>query len=128
MLVEMVKNILTLTVAEYRKYRCGECDGCPSRKKCMRSAESKLGRTLRVNPRLRAFKERASAMLCSEPGIGLRKKRAIDVETVFGDIKRNMGFTRFTLRGLDKAELEFRLVAMGHNIRKMVRAMAKAGA
>lgn len=115
-------------VAEYRKYHCGECEGCPSRKKCMKNAEGKLGRTLRVNPRLRAFKERASAMLCSEPGISLRKKRAIDVETVFGDIKRNMGFTRFTLRGLDKAELEFRLVAMGHNIRKMMRAMAKAGA
>lgn len=94
----------------------------------MGNAESKLGRTLRVNPRLRAFKEKASAMLCSEPGIGLRKKRAIDVETVFGDIKRNMGFTRFTLRGLDKAELEFRLIAMGHNIRKMMRAMSKAGA
>ena len=38
-------------------------------------------------------------MLCSEPGISLRKKRAIDVETVFGDIKRNMGFTRFTPQG-----------------------------
>lgn len=33
----------------------------------MRNAESKLGRTIKVNPRLRAFKERASAMLCSEP-------------------------------------------------------------
>lgn len=94
----------------------------------MRNAESKLGRAIKVNPRLRAFKERASAMLCSEPGVSLRKKRAVDVETVFGDVKRNMGFTRFTLRGLDKAELEFRLVAMGHNIRKMMRAMAKAGA
>lgn len=60
-------------------------------------------------------------MLCTEEGTRLRKKRSVDVETVFGDIKRNMGFTRFTLRGLKKAELEFRLVAMGHNIRKIMR-------
>lgn len=39
-----------------------------------------------------------------------------------------MGFTRFTLRGLAKVELEFRLIAMGHNIRKMMGAMEKAGA
>lgn len=115
-------------VTEYRKYRCSGCDGCPSRKECMKNPDSKYGKTLQVNERLRAFKEKASAMLCAEPGISLRKKRAVDVETVFGDIKRNMGFTRFTLRGLAKAELEFRLIAMGHNIRKMMRAMEKAGA
>ena len=115
-------------VAEHRKYRCGDCDGCPSRKKCMKNPDSKHRKTFQVNENLRAFKEKASAMLCAEPGISLRKKRAVDVETAFGDIKRNMGFTRFTLRGLDKVELEFRLIAMGHNIRKMMRAMAKAGA
>lgn len=54
--------------------------------------------------------------------------RLRSMDRLFGDIKRNMGFTRFTLRGLDKAGLEFRLVAMGHNIRKMMRAIAKAGA
>ncbi len=54
----------------------------------------------------------------------------MDVETVFGDIKRNLGFTRFTLRGLEKVELEWRLVATGHNIRKMflARTGAEAGA
>ena len=41
------------------------------------------------------------------------------METVFGDIKRNLGFTRFTLRGLEKVTLEWRLVATGHNIRKL---------
>lgn len=105
----------------YRKYHCNECEGCPSRKKCIKNPESKYGRTLQVNEKLRAFKERASKMLCTEEGTRLRKKRSVDVETVFGDIKRNMGFTRFTLRGLKKAELEFRLVAMGHNIRKIMR-------
>lgn len=38
---------------------------------------------------------------------------------VFGDIKRNLGFARFTLRGLEKVSHEWRLVAAGHNIRKL---------
>ncbi len=66
----------------------------------------------------------------TERGSALRKRRGVDVETVFGDIKRNLGFTRFTLRGLEKVELEWRLVATGHNIRKMflARTGAEAGA
>lgn len=41
------------------------------------------------------------------------------METVFGDIKRDFGFSRFTPRGLDKCAPGFRLVAAGHNIRKL---------
>ena len=49
----------------------------------------------------------------------MRRRRSVDVETVFGDIKRNLGFRRFSLRGLKKVTLERRLVATGHNIRKL---------
>lgn len=72
-----------------------------------------------MNPTLNAFRSRASEMLHTETGSALRKRRSVDVETVFGDIKRNLGFTRFTLRGLEKVTLEWRLVATGHNIRKL---------
>ena len=57
----------------------------------------------------------------------MRKKRSIDVETVLGDIKRNLGFTRFTLRGLEKVTLEWRLVVTSHNIRKLFLAGCKKG-
>ena len=68
-------------------------------------------------------------MLRSEAGSALRKRRSVDVEAAFGNIKRNLGFPRFTLRGLEKVELEWRLVAMGHNIRKLFLAESrKAGA
>ena len=77
-----------------------------------------------------SYRRRASALLHTERGSALRKRRGVDVETVFGDIKRNLGFARFTLRGLEKVELEWRLVATGHNIRKMflARTGAEAGA
>lgn len=58
-------------------------------------------------------------MLRTDIGPALRKRRSVDVETVFGDVKRNLGFTRFTPRGLEKVTLGWRLVAAGRNIRKL---------
>ena len=87
-----------------------------------------LPKVIRINSKLRKYKEKASELLCSETKTKLRKKRAVDVETVFGDIKRNMLFTRFSLRSIEKVELEFRLIAMGHNIRKIMKKIAWAGA
>ena len=107
-----------------RVYECPDCGGCPLRKACFKSKDENARKRIQVNPRLTEFKQRASALLHTEKGSKLRKKRGVDVETVFGDIKRNYGFTRFTLRGLEKATLEFRLVATGHNIRKLFRAQS----
>ncbi|MDN0069067.1 transposase [Collinsella ihumii] len=99
------------------------------RARCSRSEDADRPRRIRVNPTLNAFRGRASEMLRSEAGSALRKRRSVDVETAFGNIKRNLGFTRFTLRGLEKVELEWRLVATGHNIRKPFLAESrKAGA
>ena len=74
---------------------------------------------IQANPALNAFKSRAGEMLRTDIGSVLWKRRSGDVETVFGDIERNLGFTRFTLRGLEKVTPEWRLVAAGRNIRKL---------
>uniref|UniRef100_UPI00286A2CCF transposase n=1 Tax=Emticicia fluvialis TaxID=2974474 RepID=UPI00286A2CCF len=39
-------------------------------------------------------------------------------EAVFGQMKSNNKFSRFTLRGLQKVGIEFGLMAIGHNLRK----------
>ena len=101
------------------------CPACPLRKRCFRSKDPDAVRVLRVNPTLDAFKRRASEMLHTERGSALRRQRSVDVETIFGDIKRNWGFRRFLLRGLEKVDHEMRMVAMGHNIRKMAYALAE---
>ncbi|WP_339652855.1 transposase, partial [uncultured Salegentibacter sp.] len=46
------------------------------------------------------------------------ERRCWDVEAVFGNIKQNMGFKRFMLRGMDKVTTEIGLIAMAHNLRK----------
>jgi len=45
-------------------------------------------------------------------------RRKIEVESVFGHIKGNRSFRRFSLRGLEKVNIEFGLGAIVHNLLK----------
>ena len=47
-------------------------------------------------------------------------QRKIDVETVFGNIKQNMKFKRFHVRGAEKIFKEVGLVFLAQNFRKLV--------
>lgn len=69
--------------------------------------------------KLMEYRRQARENLTSETGIALRKKRSVDVETVFGNIKQNMRFRRFHLRGLAKVNTEWGLVCIAHNMRKL---------
>ena len=99
-----------------RSYQCSHCADCPLKAKCTRAEGN---RRIEVNFRLRRYREQARQNLCSERGKALCKQRSMDVEPCFGDIKHNMGFRRFLLRGQKKVEIEWGLVCMGHNTRKM---------
>ncbi|PIN79876.1 hypothetical protein COV16_01980 [Candidatus Woesearchaeota archaeon CG10_big_fil_rev_8_21_14_0_10_34_8] len=47
------------------------------------------------------------------------KKRMYTVEPVFGNIKENLGYRGFLLRGLKKVKGEFNLMCIAHNINKI---------
>ena len=49
----------------------------------------------------------------------MRGKRAEYSEGIFGQIKWNMGFKRFLLRGLEKVDLEWGLLCFALNIKRM---------
>lgn len=51
----------------------------------------------------------------------LMRKRWFDVETVFANIKRNLKFTNFSLRGFEKISIERDLVCLAHNLKKLFR-------
>ena len=59
--------------------------------------------------------------LTSKKGLYHRSMRHIEPEAVFGDIKYDHGFRRFHLMGYAKVSVEFRLVALAHNLRKYAR-------
>jgi hypothetical protein len=71
--------------------------------------------------RYQELKEHVKSLLLSEKGVLHRKKRAVDVEPVFGNIKQNKGFKRFKLRGLDNVSIEFGLIALAHNLAKLTK-------
>lgn len=60
-----------------------------------------------------------AAKLASEQGQALYKLRQQTVAPVFGIIKAVLGFTRFTLRGLDQVSGEWDLVALAYNCKRL---------
>ena len=99
-------------------YQCRNCRGCPFYEQCC-SPRNETRRTLKINPTLEEHKKQARHNLRTEKGWELRKKRSIEIESCFGDIKHNMGIRRCHLRGLKKVHADFCYIAMAHNMRKI---------
>lgn len=101
---------------ENRIYECESCKYCRLAKQCKKG---KSNRTIQMNEKLDKYKEQAKSNLESAEGIKLRKQRGIDVETVWGDIKKNQNYDRFKLRSLPKVIIEFGILSISHNIKKI---------
>jgi transposase len=102
-----------------RKYKGIDCKVCDQYDLCCKSKEQP--RTLQTSWELESYKEQARDNLLSEAGTKLRIRRSTDVETVFADIKQNQGYRRFILRGMDKVNVEFGLLSIAHNLKKVRR-------
>ena len=100
-------------------YQANNCQGCPLRAQCFKA---KGNRIIERNHNLERHKEKIRKLLLSEEGLLKRKQRTADVEPVFAQLKHNNGFRRFSLKGIQKVELEFGLMALGHNLRKKIAA------
>jgi transposase len=101
---------------EVKHYEASGCNTCPLKPECTRAKDN---RHMRVSFRLQRFREQAKSNLLSEVGKALRVQRNVEVETFFGQVKHNMHFRRFSLRGLDKVKTEWGLVCIAHNLRKV---------
>mgnify|MGYP001168650846 FL=1 len=99
-----------------REYECGSCAACPLKPQCTRAVGN---RRIGINPTLIRYQQQAREKLVSDQGRRLRSRRGVEVETVFGRIKQDWGFRRFTLRGLDKVKTEWGLLCIAHNLAKL---------
>ncbi len=97
-------------------YECEDCGGCEMKSLCTKSSNN---RRIQVNYRLEELKKEAKEKLKTGIGTKLRKKRGVDVEPVFGHIKYNRAFNRFMLRGIEKVSLEWGILSIAHNCRKV---------
>jgi len=92
------------------------CEGCPFEGECCKSPKKRriVSRDVVLNEIYAAVDENLS----TDFGKELKKQRSIQVEGVFGVIKQDMKFTRFTRKGLRNAKMEFLIVCIGYNLRK----------
>lgn len=98
-------------------YECENCADCPLRKRCTNAQEGK-NRKLMMNEKWEQQKEYIRGKLSEEKTGAIYRQRKTDVEPIFGFLKANLGFTRFSLRGKSKAENDIGLALMAVNLRK----------
>lgn len=98
-------------------YKAKNCTNCLLREICHQQQGDRI---IEVNNNYRRLKEKAEKRLNTPKGIQKRKQRCHDTEPVFGNIKQNHHFKRFMLRGINKVSVETGLLALAHNLRKMV--------
>lgn len=111
-------------IRNFKIYECEDCTGCPLREKCTKAKEGK-NRRLNINPTWEYIKIKANEKIESKETASYYAQRKIDVETVFGNIKQNMKFKRFHVRGAEKIFKEMGLVFLAHNFRKLVTRVRK---
>ncbi len=81
-------------------------------------------RPARERPRKKVSDPRLVAMrdkVASAEGKEIYARRAATVEPVFGIIKGAMGFRQFLLRGIEKVRLEWRLVCLAYDFKRLWR-------
>lgn len=100
-----------------RLYECQSCENCPFAAQCKKSGTQ--NRTVMHSEKGEAYKAKAKELLETERGREVRGNRSIEVESTFGDIKYNMKHQRFILRGSHKVYVEYGLLSIGHNLRKV---------
>jgi len=95
-------------------YRGVECGDCEVRELCTKQKARTIAREER-----RELLEEMRGRLLSNEGKAKYKKRLFTVEPPSGNLKHNLGYRSFLLRGLEKVDAEFKLMCIGHNLKKM---------
>lgn len=100
-----------------KRYEAQNCNNCPLLGICYKGQGNRI---IERNERLNKYREKTKSLLDSEKGVKYQMKRMIDVETVFGNIKRNKRFRQFSMRGLIKCGIEMGLISIAHNLTKLI--------
>lgn len=102
-------------VQTIHQYQARRCTHCPLRGACHKAANNRI---IEVNWNSKKYRHKAKNKLKSLKGKRMKVQRNIDVEAVFGHIKQDRNFRRFSLCGLDGVKTEFGLIALAHNFKK----------
>ena len=99
---------------DIRYYRASACKTCTLRSQCTRN---KANRTITREDNEQLMEQMAERMKLEPGKFALRKQLA---EHPFGTIKRWMGYTHFTLKGLEKVRTEWSLITLAYNLKRVL--------
>lgn len=95
-----------------------DCGRCPLKPNCTTGRERRIQRD--VNQEARDY----TGTLMGTEAYGRSRTRRKKIETLFGDVKRNMALARLRLRGLSGARNEFLLTATVQNLKRLAKLAA----
>ena len=96
-----------------------DCDRCPLKPRCCpRTPSRRVPRD--VNE---AARDHVRSLMGTDAYVKSGRERK-KIETLFGDLKRNLGLTRLRLRGMTGARDEFHLAATVQNLRRLAKLAA----
>lgn len=105
---------------------CGaerDCLPCELRSQCLRKPDTTKTRQVAFfmgkRDDTQSHTERMKARIDSDQGKRMIAARFATVEPVFGNLRHNKRLTRFTLRGRQKVDAQWKLWCMMHNIEKL---------
>jgi transposase len=122
----MVQHLEATTRKGERKVYQAEssCVNCPLFKRCMPKKSKSDRRRIIRDLREKYAEAMARKLLSDEAKQRLRKRMTIN-EPVFGNIKQNLGFQRFSLQGHAQARGEYQLMCIAHNLNVLYRSLGK---
>lgn len=91
-----------------------QCRDCPLKASCTKERYRRL-----EVAETSAYEQELAAKLATGRGQAIYARRRELAEPVFGNLKFNIGFTRFSLRGLAQVRGEFLLLCIAHNLKKL---------
>lgn len=101
-----------------------DCGPCQLRAKCLRKPDKTPARQVmffrgKADPAAVNYSDIMKRAIDSPEGKALYGRRFATVEPVFGNLRYNKKLNRFTLRGQDKVDTQWKLYCLVHNIEKL---------
>jgi transposase len=101
-----------------------DCRYCPLRAQCLRKPETTPVRQVAIfvgrhEKAQESATERMKRKIDTDRGREMIGRRFATVEPVFGNLRYNKGLSRFTLRGRQKVDGQWKLYCLVHNIEKL---------
>jgi hypothetical protein len=101
-----------------------DCQNCPKRAQCLRHPQRTLVRQVAIflgrhEKAQEKATERMKRKIDTDQGREMMARRFATVEPVFGNLRSNKELNRFTLRGRQKVDGQWKLYCLVHNIEKL---------